>query len=98
MPFALPYYPAVDQLLKANLSVESSLFVLATYNIGYALPFLLVSGLVVVMGATAKPILEKINTVLVNLVDTLMPVLLFLPGSGLSADGLSYLITGDALW
>ncbi|MCZ6561172.1 MAG: GAP family protein [Gammaproteobacteria bacterium] len=98
IPFALPYFAAVNQILKANLPVESSLLVLAFYNIAYALPFLLIPIMVTLMGDTSKPILEKINNVLVKLVDKFMPILLFVLGASLTTDALVYLITGEALW
>ena len=98
VPFALPYFAAVDQLLKANLSVESSLLVLAFYNIAYALPFLLVPILVALIGDSSRPILEKINNVLISLVDRFMPVLLLLLGLALTADALTYLTSGETLW
>ena len=97
VPFALPYFAVVDQLLKANLSVESSLVVLAVYNIAYVLPFLLVPILVALMGDASRPILETINRRLTSLVDTLMPLLLFLVGAALIADGLVYLYSGERL-
>jgi threonine/homoserine/homoserine lactone efflux protein len=98
IPFALPYFAAVNQLLKANLSTESSVSVLAIYNTTYAMPFLLIPIIVALMGDTSKPILEKINNVLVGLVDRFMPILLLLLGIALSADALVFLISGEALW
>ncbi len=98
VPFALPYFAAVDQLLKAGLSTESSLLVLAFYNAAYALPFLVVPIMVALMGDSSKPILEKINDVLISLVDRLMPILLLILGAALSADALVFLISGKALW
>ena len=98
VPFALPYFAAVDQLLKADLSLESSLLVLAFYNMAYVLPFLLVPILVALTGDSSKPILEKINNLLISLVDKLMPKLLLLLGLALTADALSYLISGETLW
>ncbi len=98
VPFALPYFAAVDRILKANLSVESSLVVLAVYNVVYALPFLLVPILVALIGDASRPILESINRGLASVVDTLMPLLLFLVGAALTADGLVYLFSGEPLW
>jgi cytochrome c biogenesis protein CcdA len=98
VPFALPYFAVVNQVLKANLSVESSVLVLVIYNAAYALPFLLVPISVALIGDSSKPVLEKINGVLIRLVDTLMPILLLFVGIALSADALSYLITGETLW
>jgi cytochrome c biogenesis protein CcdA len=98
VPFALPYFAAVDQILKANLSVEISVLVVAIYNTTYALPFLLVPLAVAVLGERSKPILERINNALISLVDKLMPIMLFLIGAALTADALAFLITGKSLW
>ena len=98
VPFALPYFAAMDQILKANLSVELSLTTIAFYNLAYALPFLLVVILVAVTGESSKPILDKINNLLIGLVDRFMPVILLLLGIALTADALTYLISGAALW
>jgi cytochrome c biogenesis protein CcdA len=98
VPFALPYFAAVDQILKANLSVEASVLALAIYNAAYALPFLLVPLAVAIVGEDCKPLLEKINNLLVSIVDKLMPILLFLIGAALTVDALGYLISGEPLW
>jgi cytochrome c biogenesis protein CcdA len=98
VPFALPYFAAVDQILKANLSVETSVLVVAIYNITYALPFLLVPIAVAILGERSKPILERINNALISLVDKLMPIMLFLIGAALTADALTFFVTGKSLW
>ena len=98
VPFALPYFAAMDQILKANLSVESSLVAMAAYNLAYALPFLAVPILVAAAGDSSKPVLDKINNLLVGIVDRFMPVILLLLGLALAADALSFLISGAALW
>jgi cytochrome c biogenesis protein CcdA len=98
VPFAVPYFAAVNQLLKADLSTESSVLVLAIYNAAYALPFLLVPIAVALIGERSKPVLERINELLVKVVDKLMPLLLLLVGIALTADALSYLTTGETLW
>jgi threonine/homoserine/homoserine lactone efflux protein len=98
VPFALPYFAVVGQLLKANLSLESTLLVLVFYNLAYALPFALVPIMVALVGDTSKPILDKINNMLVSLVDRFMPILLLLLGAALTIDALAYLISGEALW
>jgi hypothetical protein len=71
---------------------------LVFYNIAYALPFMLVPISVALIGDSTKPILDKINNILVGLVDRFMPILLLLPGIALSADALKYLVSGEALW
>lgn len=98
VPFALPYFAAMDQILKSNLPVESSLAAIAAYNFAYALPFLGVPILVALIGHSSKPILDKINNLLIGLVDRFMPIILLLLGLTLTADSLAYLISGVALW
>jgi len=41
MPFAIPYFGALDQIMKADLSLGASTFALALYNLLYVLPFAL---------------------------------------------------------
>jgi small neutral amino acid transporter SnatA (MarC family) len=72
--------------------------VLAAYNIAFALPFLLVPIMVALTGDSSKPILEKINNLLISLVDRFMPVLLLLLGLALTADAFVYLTSGETLW
>jgi cytochrome c biogenesis protein CcdA len=98
VPFALPYFAATDQILKANLTVESSVLALAIYNVAYALPFLLVPVAVLVVGDSCKPVFEKISNLLVSLVDKFMPIMLFLIGAALTADAFFYLTSGEPLW
>ena len=98
VPFALPYFAAIDQLLKANLSTEASLGVLLAYNLAYVLPFALVPVSVALVGDRSQALLQKINSVMVSLADRLMPAILFLLGLALSADALAFLWRGEALW
>jgi len=98
VPFALPYFAAVDQILKAELSVESSVIMLAIYNAAYALPFLLVLVLIALVGDSIKPVLEKINNVMASVVDKIMPVLLFILGVALVADAIKFLVSGSSLF
>ncbi len=98
VPFALPYFAAINQILKANLSVESSLMLLAFYNIAYALPFLMVPILIALIGERGRPFLEKISDLMTVIVDKFMPVLLLLLGVALIGDALAYMIMGESLW
>lgn len=98
IPFALPYFAAIDQILKANLSTADSLVLLVAYNLVYALPFLIVPVLVTTLGARARPVLQKINAALDRASAVLMPVLLGLAGLALVADALLYFATGEGLF
>ena len=97
IPFALPYFAVVDQLLKADLSTAGSLAVLGIYNIGYALPFVIVPAMVAVSGESAKPLLEKINGFIGKASDTLMPWLFAALGAALVADAIAYFYRGTGL-
>jgi cytochrome c biogenesis protein CcdA len=98
VPFAIPYFAAVDQILKANLSTESSISALVAYNIAYAIPFLLVPILVFFIGERSKPVLTNISDLMSSLVDKIMPVVLLFLGLALTADAIAFLVAGKALW
>jgi cytochrome c biogenesis protein CcdA len=97
IPFALPYFAAIDQILKADLSMAESFTTLVIYNIGYALPFVVVPAMVAVSGESAKPFLEKINNFLVKASDIVMPWMLGLLGLALLADSAAYFYRGEGL-
>lgn len=98
IPFALPYFAAIDQILKANLSMPQSLTALAIYNILYALPFAFVPLIVAISGESAKPLLERINGFLARAADIVMPWMFGLLGLALVADSLVYFYSGEGLW
>lgn len=98
IPFALPYFAVVDQLLKANLATTESLGILAIYNFVYALPFMIVPVAVAISGAHAQPLLAKINDYLVRLSDVVMPWMLGLLGLALIADSAVFFYRGQGLW
>lgn len=97
IPFALPYFAALDQILKADLAVPESLFILISYNLMYTLPFFIVPILVITIGERSKPLLQRINDLLAKFSSFLMPVLLFLVGVLLISDAVTYFITGTGL-
>ena len=97
IPFALPYFAAVDQILKADLSLAESVTTLGIYNIAYALPYFVVPAMVAVSGESAKPFLEKINGFLVKASDIIMPWMLGLLGLALLADSAVYFYRGEGL-
>ena len=94
IPFALPYFGAVDQIMKANLGTADSLTVLAIYNIGYALVFAVVPVSVAIVGDRAKPLLERINQFLVRASDVAMPWMILLLGIWLLIDAAHFFVVG----
>lgn len=98
IPFALPYFAAIDQILKANYSVGDTLVLLVAYNLAYALPFLIVPVLVATIGERSRPVLQRINGALDRASAFLIPVLLGLAGLALVADAVLYFATGEGLF
>lgn len=97
-PFALPYFAAISQILDADLSSNIAVLTLIAYNLGYVLVFATVPALLWAMGARAQPLLEKINGLMVNAADLLIPWIMLLLGLWLTLDAIVYFVTGDALY
>jgi cytochrome c biogenesis protein CcdA len=98
IPFAVPYFAAIDQFLKADLDTGGVLVALLSYNLVYALPFLMIPLLSAVMGDKSKPILARVNAVMERISGFLMPILLGLVGLLLLVDGLYYFYVGHSLF
>lgn len=98
IPFALPYFAAVDQILKADLAIQEAVLLLVGYNLGYALPFLIVPLLVLMLGERSRPLLARINAALERGSAFLMPIILGLLGLALVADALLYFATAEGLF
>jgi cytochrome c biogenesis protein CcdA len=98
LPFALPYFAALDQVLKADLSVAGSAAVIVAYNLAYALPFLIVPALSLALGVRSRPLLARINDKVDRVSAVLMPIVLGLVGAALVADAARYFLTGEGLF
>jgi cytochrome c biogenesis protein CcdA len=93
LPFAIPYLGAIDQILKADLSLYQSFAILGIYNLGYALPFAVVPASVLVLGERSKPILEKLNDTMVSASTKIMPWLILALGIWLIFDTCRWLVS-----
>jgi cytochrome c biogenesis protein CcdA len=98
IPFANPYFAAIGQILKADLTALDALLVIGVYNVAYALPFAAVPAMTVMLGENSRPLLARINSVLERISGFIMPILLGLIGLALTANAVTYLITGAALF
>lgn len=98
IPFALPYFAAIDQILKTDLDVGGSLVALAGYNLVYLAPFLVVPILTVTMGERAADLLQRINARVERVADVLMPLVLGAVGAALAADAALYFTRGTGLF
>ena len=94
IPFALPYFAAIDQLLKSGLDTAGVVTGLVIYNLAYALPFALIPLLTVIMGDRSKPILARINGLMEKASDVIMPLLLLAIGLALLLDSVWYFVRG----
>jgi cytochrome c biogenesis protein CcdA len=98
IPFAVPYFAAIDQVLKADLTAIQAVYVLLGYNLIYAMPFAIVPVLSAIMGKEAQPLLARVNAGLDRASSVLMPLLLGLLGFALLLDAGSYFIRGASLF
>lgn len=98
LPFALPYFAALDQILKADLTITGSVMVIVGYNLLYALPFLLVPALVMMMGDRSRPLLTRINEKVDRISAYLLPAMLLLVGIALVVDAIKFFIYGEGLF
>lgn len=98
VPFALPYFAALDQLLKAELSLLPALIVLLVYNLLYVLPFLFVPIALATLGEGSRALLSRINDRVARAADWIMPKLLFVIGLLLVVDGIGYFWTGSPVF
>jgi len=97
IPTALPYFAALDIILKKNVEPLTSLFLLVLYNLVFILPqFLLVGGYII-----ARPwitgFMEKNEGRFANTVKIAGQWLIFLVGLLLIVDSTLYFITGTPL-
>ncbi len=98
LPFALPYFAALNHIIKANLTITDSLLLIGQYNLGYALPFLTVPVLAYLMGESSGPILTKINNKVDQISSFLMPILLAVLGIAMIVDAVLYFVKGEGLF
>lgn len=92
LPFAIPYLAAIDQILKAEISVIKMLSILLLYNIAYILPFTLLIFLRILYQKKSDAIFKSINVGIQRFSDKYMPVILFILGVLLVEDALSYFL------
>lgn len=98
LPFALPYFAAIDQILKADLSVGLSVISLVIYNVFYIFPFFALVLIRIVLREKSDLIFQKINERMERISNFLVPILLLALGSALIADSIYYFINGQPLF
>jgi cytochrome c biogenesis protein CcdA len=98
LPFALPYFAVIDQILKADLDWIPSLTVLLIYNLLYILPFSLLLLIRILYREKSDAIFSKINSVMERIADVLMPFILIGIGGLLIIDSIFFFSNGTPLF
>ena len=98
LPFALPYFAVIDQILKADLDWIPSLTVLLVYNLLYILPFSLLLLIRILYREKSDAIFSKINSVMDRIADVLMPFILLGIGGLLIVDSIFYFVNDASLF
>ncbi|MBT8379610.1 MAG: GAP family protein [Ignavibacteria bacterium] len=98
LPFALPYFAVIDQILKADLDWVPSLTVLLIYNLLYVLPFASLLLIRIFYREKSDAIFSKINSVMERIADVLMPFILIGIGGFLIADAIFFFVKGTPLF
>lgn len=94
MPFAIPYFAVLDQILKADLGWTESLVSLLVYNLLYILPFVSLVVLKLTMGEKSDQLLQTINTWMEKIGRILLPLMMILIAVALIVDAVMYFTTG----
>lgn len=97
LPFALPYFAAVIQILKADLGVGEALVVLAIYNLAYLLPFAALVVLRFVYRGRSVALFERVNAGMEKAGALVLPLLLFVLGAVLLVDAVLFFFAGMPL-
>jgi threonine/homoserine/homoserine lactone efflux protein len=98
LPFALPYFAVIDQILKADIDWVPSLTVLLIYNLLYILPFSLLLLIRILYREKSNEIFSKINNIMERIADVLMPIILIGIGVLLIVDSIFFFTTGTSLF
>lgn len=97
LPFAIPYFAVLDQIVKSDLSWIPALVVLFIYNILYILPFSLLMLIRLIYKDQSDAIFTKINDKMERVGNVLMPLIIFALAALLIVDSFLYFTTGNPL-
>jgi cytochrome c biogenesis protein CcdA len=98
MPFAIPYFAVIDQILKADLPHTKGLLVLLIYNLLYILPFAALVVIRRISGEKSDALFQKINNGMERIGSFLLPLLLILLGGALMVDAAFFFFSGKSLF
>jgi cytochrome c biogenesis protein CcdA len=98
LPFAIPYFAALDQILKADFTWIPALLTLLIYNILYILPFFLLIVIRYIFREKSDPLFTTISEKMEKIGNVLLPLFLILIGGALLTDAILYFSTGQPLF
>jgi cytochrome c biogenesis protein CcdA len=98
MPFAIPYFAAIDQILKTDLEWFPAVMALLIYNLLYILPFTLLILIRSVYKEKSDHLFASINEKMEKLGNIILPLMLFAIGGILIVDAIKYFVTGEPLF
>ena len=90
IPFALPYFAAVERTLASGLGDVQMVAVLMIYNAAYALPFAVLVVLRQVMGESSEALFARVNGWMERASAVILPLLLIALGAALLADSVGW--------
>ena len=91
LPGALPYFAAIDRILRADLDSGSNIGALIYYNAIIVLPLVAMMAAHALLGAASRPVFERIGAFSALWGTRVFAVLLILLGVVLTIDGVSFL-------
>jgi cytochrome c biogenesis protein CcdA len=97
LPFAVPYFAFLDQIVKSELTWIPALTVLLIYNLLYILPFSLLMLIRLIYEEKSDRIFASINEKMERIGNVLMPLIIFGIAIILIADSFLYFTTGTPL-
>lgn len=92
LPFAIPYFGAIDQILKAEVPLIPTLFILLIYNALYILPFFCMVLLFIVSRKQSAIVFRKMNQWINRVADKYLPIIFVILGIALLIDGILYFL------
>lgn len=98
MPFAVPYFAALDQILKADFNMVEAVSALLIYNFLYLIPFIIVIFIRLIYRNEGEAILQKVNQIMEKIGGFLMPLLMFIIGAAMIFDAGYYFYAGQPLF
>jgi cytochrome c biogenesis protein CcdA len=98
LPFAIPYFAALDQILKSDLDWLAAVMTLLVYNLLYVLPFFILIIIRLIYKEKSDRLFTTINEKMEKVGNIILPLLLILIGGALLTDAIKYFVTGVPLF